>query len=91
MILLLRVQLYPKLDENACDCLLIILLHDLYHEAACQERLAKILLCNIGSCAQLTFHIVYMHDMPIGRKTLHISVRFVLHEVHAWTLSHLQS
>ena len=27
-----RVQLFPKLDENVCDCLLIILLHDLCHE-----------------------------------------------------------
>ena len=41
MIFLLRVQLYPKLDENACDYLLIILLHDLYHETACQDRLSK--------------------------------------------------
>ena len=38
---LLRVQLYPKLDENACDYILIILFHDLYHETAYQERLAK--------------------------------------------------
>ena len=25
--------------------------------------------------------ILHMHDMPIGRKTLHVSVKFILHEV----------
>ena len=59
MVLLLRVQLFSKLDENACDCLLIVLLHDFYHKTACQEHLAKILLCNIGSCAPPIFHIAY--------------------------------
>ena len=31
----------------------------------------------------LDLHLLFlsrMHDMPIGRKTLHVSVRFVLHE-----------
>ena len=83
MIFTTACTIIPKLDENACDYILIILLHDLYHETACQERLAKILLYNIGFCAPPTFLIARsrMRDMPIGHNTLHVSVRFVLHKV----------
>ena len=59
MIFTTACTIIAKLDENGCDCLLIVLLHDLYHETACQEHLAKILLCNIGSCAPPTFRIAY--------------------------------
>ena len=68
MIFTTACTIIPKLDSNACDCLLIVLLHDLYHETACHEHLAKILLCNISSCAPPTFRIAYMCDMPIQRK-----------------------
>ena len=77
--LLLRVQLHPKLDEDACDCLLIILFHDLYNETACQERLAKYYYA-ISALALHPLFVSHMSDMLIWRKTLHALVRFVLNE-----------
>ena len=59
---------------------IIILLHDLYHETACQERLAKKLLFSISALALRPLLVTHMRDMPIGRKTLHVSGRFVFHE-----------
>ena len=59
-----------KLDENACDCF-FILLHDLYHEIACQEQITRILYA-ISAVVLHPLFVSHMHDMPIGNKTLRV-------------------
>ena len=75
-----------KLDENACDCF-FILLHDLYHEIACQEQITRILYAISAVVLHpLFYRICTICQLGIKHFVFN-SVRFVVHEALALFLT----